>query len=74
MEFDFVQWPLVLMECSVIADFYMGLGYNPAAFDIMLRLKKRALQFGGDFTFLWHNSHFLNPEDWDFFEGLMGKG
>ena len=59
------------MECSVISDRYMGLGYSEEAFDLMLRLKERALRFGGDFTFLWHNSHFLNPEDWEFFEGML---
>jgi len=66
------QRPLILMECSVIADRYMGLGYSPEAWDVMTRLKERALMFGGDFTFLWHNSHLMNPEDWAFFEGLMG--
>ena len=45
--------------------------HSPEAWELMTRLKNRALMFGGDFTFLWDNSHFLNPEDWVFFEGLM---
>ena len=68
---DLVQELLILMECYVIAERYMGLGYSPEAFDLMFRLKERALRFGGDFFFLWHNSHLMNSEDWAFFEGIL---
>ena len=42
--------PLIVMECSVIAERYLGLGYTPEALDLMLTLKRRALRHGGDFT------------------------
>ena len=66
-----LQRPLVLMECSVIADRYLGLGYTSEAIDLMLTLKRRALSIGGEFTLLWHNSHFTMPEDKEFYRQLV---
>lgn len=51
--------PLIVMECSVIADRYLGLSYPDAALDLMLTLKHRALRYGGNFTLLWHHSHLM---------------
>ncbi|MBE0602484.1 MAG: polysaccharide deacetylase family protein, partial [Deltaproteobacteria bacterium] len=50
------QRPLVVMEDSVIGDYYLGMGYSEDSLKYMLALKKRSLQTGGDFTLLWHNS------------------
>lgn len=66
-----LQRPLALMECSVIAPRYMGMGYTEAALSTMQEIKKRALAFGGDFTLLWHNSHFQTPGDARFFTELI---
>ena len=44
-----------MMESSVIAKRYMGLGYSDASLSYMLRLRERAMKYGGDFLFLWHN-------------------
>lgn len=65
------QHPLIAMECSVISDRYMGLGYGEAAYALMRRLRARATRYGGDFTLLWHNSFFNHPEDWALFEALL---
>ena len=65
------QRPLIVMECSIIADKYSGLGYTDEAMRKMLLLKKRALMFGGNFTILWHNSHFLTVQDKVFFEAIL---
>lgn len=65
------QRPLILMECSVIANRYLGLGYTQEAMDRMLTLKQRALAHGGDFTLLWHNSHLTTAEDRAFFQELI---
>jgi hypothetical protein len=67
------QRPLILMESSVIADRYMGLGYKEEALSEMLKLKKRSLNVGGQFTMLWHNSHFDNFEDKMFFQELINN-
>ncbi|MBN4078243.1 polysaccharide deacetylase family protein [Nitrospina gracilis] len=65
------QQPLVLMECSVFADRYMGLGYNDEAMDLMQSLKEKSLAYGGDFTLLWHNSHLSTELDKKFFAELI---
>jgi len=65
------QQPLVLMECSVISDYYMGLGYSESALDKMLMIKRAALSFGGDFTFLWHNNHLTTSMDKEYFIELI---
>lgn len=57
------QRPLVCMECSIISADYMGLGYSEEAYELVRRLKRRALRYGGDFTLLWHNSHLTTAED-----------
>jgi hypothetical protein len=63
--------PLILMESSVIAKRYMGLGYTDAALERMIELRDRALKYGGNFVFLWHNTHFTRGEDRDFFTALL---
>jgi hypothetical protein len=65
------QRPLVVMESSVIDDCYLGLGYTEKALDLMLTLKKRALQFDGDFTLLWHNSRLMTDKDLEFYKELI---
>jgi len=56
------QYPLILMECSVLEDCYLGMGYTDSAVDLMLNLKEQVLQFGGNFTLLWHGSRLGREE------------
>ena len=63
--------PLVVMECSVIAERYLGLGYSDAALDKMRMLRDRCHAVAGDFTLLWHNSHFATEKDREFFRELV---
>lgn len=65
------QRPLVVMESSVIRKGYLGLGYSDEALQLMLRLKRQALRFGGDFTLLWHNSHLLTAKDRRWFSAMI---
>ena len=65
--------PLIVMECSVIAERYLGLGYTDQALDLMLTLKHRALRYGGNFTLLWHNAHFNHPKDREFYQALVAR-
>jgi len=58
------------MECSVIAEGYMNLGYSSQALELMLQLRRAALRHGGDFTLLWHNSHLLSRRDRSLMEAL----
>lgn len=66
-----VQRPLILMEGSVIDDRYLGMGNSRESMELMLRLKRHALAYGGDFTLLWHNSSLTTPEDRAFFQELI---
>lgn len=63
--------PLVFMECSIIADRYMGMGYSDESINLMLLLKKQSLRFGGNFSMLWHNCHFNTPKDFEFYSQLI---
>lgn len=57
------QKPLIVMDDTVIDGSYLGLGRTDEALDLMLTLKKRALQFGGDFNLLWRNPNFMTAKD-----------
>jgi hypothetical protein len=65
------QSPLIMMESSIIAQRYLGLGYSDAATQLMQTLKQRALRHGGNFVLLWHNSHFTCHTDRRFFCELL---
>lgn len=52
--------PLVMMECSLIDDAYLGLGTSQAALDKALALKNTCAKVSGVFSFLWHNSSFTS--------------
>ena len=55
-QLNLVIRPLIAMECSVIDDCYMGLGFRHEAKEEFLKLKVRCKQVGGCFGLLWHNS------------------
>lgn len=55
--------PLIAMECTIIADRYMGLGYGADAEKKFAQLKDTCRRVSGCFTLLWHNSHFYNEID-----------
>lgn len=65
------QRPLVLMETTVVAAHYQGLGYSTMALEQMLRLKERALSIGGEFTLLWHNCSFEEEAAQAIYEELI---
>jgi hypothetical protein len=39
------QYPLILMECSVLEERYLGMGYTDSAADLMGELKEQARKF-----------------------------
>jgi hypothetical protein len=59
--------PLIVMECTVIAKRYLGLGYSPEAENKFISLKNTCRQVGGCFTLLWHNSQFCNQADYEIY-------
>ena len=65
------QRPLVLMEGTVISERYMGMGYSESTIELMSKYKKSAMKYGGDFVMLWHNNHFNNDQDKEYFLELL---
>lgn len=65
------QRPLIAMECSVIDERYMGLGYSDEALKIMQDLKEKCYRYNGNFSLLWHNSHLKSTEDKKFFMEML---
>ena len=63
--------PLIMMECSIIARRYLGLGYSGKALALMLRYRDICHRFGGNFTLLWHNSHLTTASDRQFYQALL---
>lgn len=49
--------PLVVMECTVIDEKYMGLGYTSSTVRTFTRLQDTCRKVRGQFSILWHNSY-----------------
>lgn len=63
--------PLVAMDCTVIAERYLGLGSTDAAYEKFNELKNSCRKVGGVFTLLWHNSFFNSANDFDIYSRLI---
>lgn len=61
------------MECSVISDSYMGLGYGKGPAALMMRLKQAGQARGENFALLWHSSHFQSMEERTLFEKAVNE-
>ena len=65
------QRPLIVMECTIIDKVYMGLGYSEEALKTMKELKEKCFKYNGNFSLLWHNSHFKTEDDKKMFEEIV---
>ncbi len=65
--------PLVAMDCTVIAERYLGLGPSESAYQKFNELKKKCESVGGMFTLLWHNSFFNCDEEFDIYRRLISS-
>ena len=65
------QRPLVLMECSVMDERYMGYGANEKSLNYMLNLKRECQKYNGDFTVLWHNQRFIERDEKSTYSNLL---
>ncbi|ABF40373.1 hypothetical protein Acid345_1371 [Candidatus Koribacter versatilis Ellin345] len=59
--YDLLEIPLLVMECSLIAKQYMGLGRGEAVARVR-ELAERCRLTGGEFTLLCHNDMLFDPE------------
>ncbi len=67
------QRPLIAMESSIIAERYEGLGYSLTSLERFLMLRHQCFKYKGQFTFLWHNSHFESPVDRAFYQVIINR-
>ena len=67
------QRPLVVMECTVTDERYMGLGTGEKAFEHMNQLKNQCRKYNGDFTILWHNQRFRDESDRSLYRRLLSS-
>lgn len=65
------QRPLIVMECSVIDEVYMGLGAGEGALKIMRDLQVKAQLVDGDFTMLWHNSFLQDKQLRELYKSMI---
>ena len=63
--------PLVAMECTVMDKRYLGLGNGEAALEKFKQLKNACRKVGGNFTTLWHNSVFNNPQNRELYQAVL---
>ena len=67
-----IERPLIVMECSILDDRYMGLNHDlPQAFSHISMLKNICRKFGGNFTLLWHNSRLENLEIKELYQQVL---
>jgi len=65
--------PLIVVEVTIMAKRYMGLGASEEAIAKMLEQKRNCQQFSGEFTFLWHNSNLTTPEERRIFQTVLNS-
>ncbi|MEO0397681.1 MAG: polysaccharide deacetylase family protein, partial [Cyanobacteria bacterium P01_A01_bin.137] len=69
---NLIERPLIVMECTVLDQRYMGLGQNiEDAFDYIKCLKDTCRQFNGNFTMLWHNHRFASSAERELYEQVL---
>lgn len=67
---DLIEYPLTVMECSVLDEQYMNLPLGEAM-EHMLKLKDACRKFNGIFVILWHNSSFFDPMEVEMFKQVL---
>jgi hypothetical protein len=61
------------MDCTVIAERYLGFGSTEAAYNKFNDLKRKCRKVGGVYTLLWHNSFFSSSKDFDIYRRLVSE-
>jgi hypothetical protein len=49
----------------------MNMDYSEKTLQYILKLKERALKYGGDFVFLWHDYYFYSEMDYKFYSEII---
>jgi len=70
-QLNIVERPLIAMECSVIDERYMNLGYTEKALEYFKKLKDECRKHNGNFVLLWHNSRLRDENEKRFYEQVL---
>jgi len=65
-----IEYPLIVMEGSILADTAMGL-QGQKALDAIIMLKDRCKKYNGNFTLLWHNNSLIESGMWPLYEAIV---
>lgn len=65
-----VEYPLVVMECSIFAPQYMGCSYDDA-YEYISQLKLQCRQYKGVWVLLWHNSCLKTGVQCEFYRNVI---
>jgi hypothetical protein len=63
--------PLIVMDCTVVDDQYMGLGLGQEAYDKIVFLKETCRKYNGDVTILWHNQRFAHRGERELYTSIL---
>ncbi|MBO6794885.1 MAG: polysaccharide deacetylase family protein [Balneolaceae bacterium] len=63
--------PLIVMECSLLNEGYMGVSYKEAS-EIIGTYHTILKKLGGEFVFLWHNHLLIDKKDIQLFNYFLG--
>lgn len=67
-----IEYPLIVMECSLLDESYMGYSYEEAR-EYIIELKHKCFRYKGSFVTLWHNSRFITKNDWSLYQTVLDK-
>jgi len=68
---NLMERPLIVMDCTVVDEQYMGLGLGQQAYDQMVSLKEACRRYNGDFTILWHNQRFSHSGERELYTSIL---
>ncbi|WP_263079613.1 polysaccharide deacetylase family protein [Endozoicomonas sp. Mp262] len=63
--------PLIVMECTILDNMYLGLGVSEETNKKLTQLKDKCKKVSGHFNLLWHNSNLHNKKLKDLFEQIL---
>lgn len=63
--------PLIVMECSIIEDIYLGLGCGDLAIKRINAIKESCIAVNGCFELLWHNSSLVSPDQRNMYSEIV---
>jgi hypothetical protein len=63
--------PLIVMDVSITAASYLGLGFGASAFNYFNSIKQACKKVEGTFTLLWHNCNLAHAEQKNLYENVL---